>query len=690
MKALHNYTTAQCQNVEAKWQLPLILVFSAMLLCLTGCKKEKSGDLNKTEKEVMAIAGVANASLLNLPYCIEDAEGMFTADSILKATILGNKLNGYPYSVSAMQLAAQQVLGTSAGVGVNGWYMRFKPQTSEQLKALEDNDIDLFDYPLDYELVQEGDYYDDGSTPPETIPWLYAVVPVNFVTPAGITSQLLQQIHIPNDYRVEQKAFQNTGNYVDNADCSGTLRPTGPNSPVPPCPDPCNSLCPDYDPVVCTNGGGGGTIPAARIPSGAITVTDDIFNMPAPVRKARVVAKRFLKVERTFTNNLGQYQFTKSFRNKVKLLVKFKNGDANIRAIRGLRVWKILFPVQINMGTYRGSINNIQHNIPVNTDAHSRGARCWAAATAHNNLQEYKDYAAAQSIGLPPQNLKILLVNYNFVTASTPLYAQRVDATLTETYVKSLILGFSPWPWAGFANTIIALLKAQVDMVAGYNSNGTTLNSAAMADRIYHELTHAAHYNKVGNSWYSQFVEGEFNESALSFLTPGTTKPYGAADGYRAGYIGLGESWAYYIEHVFTNQKYSSVNITTFEQGFAYNNGNIFTVTNNIINQPAVATTGLNAHLNLLEDFSPLRTNDPFRWIPQGLFYDLVDNRNDNIQNPQRVPLVDNVSGYSNQQFFDALDNNITTIPQYKTRLLTNNNNNQAAGVNNIFTFYGY
>lgn len=49
-------------------------------------------------------------------------------------------------------------------------------------------------------------------------------------------------------------------------------------------------------------------------------------------------------------------------------------------------------------------------------------------------------------------------------------------------------------------------------------------------------------------------------------------------------------------------------------------------------------------HLNLLEDFSPYRLPDPFRWIPQGLFYDLRDAQNENS------PVVDQVSGYTNLQ----------------------------------------
>ena len=84
--------------------------------------------------------------------------------------------------------------------------------------------------------------------------------------------------------------------------------------------------------------------------------------------------------------------------------------------------------------------------------------------------------------------------------------------------------------------------------------------------------------------------------------------------------------------------------------------------------------------------------NDPFWWIPQGLYYDLIDNRNDLTVDPLnvRVPLDDSVIGYTNSQFFNALDADIDNLPAYRVRLLNENANNQAAGVNTIFTFYGY
>ena len=94
--------------------------------------------------------------------------------------------------------------------------------------------------------------------------------------------------------------------------------------------------------------------------------------------------------------------------------------------------------------------------------------------------------------------------------------------------------------------------------------------------------------------------------------------------------------------------------------------------------------SGLNAHINALEDFDPIRTIYPFRWIPSGLYYDLIDTRN------EAVPVVDNVSGYTNQQIFSALQSDVTSITQFRNQLLQNSGNNQQSQVNTLFTSYGY
>jgi len=58
-------------------------------------------------------------------------------------------------------------------------------------------------------------------------------------------------------------------------------------------------------------------------------------------------------------------------------------------------------------------------------------------------------------------------------------------------------------------------------------------------------------------------------------------------------------------------------------------------------------------------------------------------------------PVVDNVSGFTIQQLFNALQNDITTVPQYKARLLLQNPNppgnpNLSTQITNLFAQYHY
>ncbi len=99
---------------------------------------------------------------------------------------------------------------------------------------------------------------------------------------------------------------------------------------------------------------------------------------------------------------------------------------------------------------------------------------------------------------------------------------------------------------------------------------------------------------------------------------------------------------------------------------------------------------GLSSNLNLLEDFSPSRNNDPFSWIPQGLYYDMIDNRNDRTVTGNIIYPDDNVFNYSNQQFFNAFTSNTSTVEAYRENLISLNLNNQTANVRSLFSFYKY
>jgi hypothetical protein len=150
-------------------------------------------------------------------------------------------------------------------------------------------------------------------------------------------------------------------------------------------------------------------------------------------------------------------------------------------------------------------------------------------------------------------------------------------------------------------------------------------------------------------------------------------QPYGLGDdGTISDIISVGESWAEHVAQVFCDIQYSTVASTKRTRIRDYFN-----------NDPVI---GLSSHLNAIEDFQPgiPQNINPFRWIPEGLYYDLFDIRN------EAIPVVDQVSGYSNQQLFQSLGPNVKSMPQYRIRLLLDNGNNQATQVIALFSEYNY
>lgn len=202
----------------------------------------------------------------------------------------------------------------------------------------------------------------------------------------------------------------------------------------------------------------------------------------------------------------------------MTLFIKFKNSNAIIKGLRGARLWQILNPVKINLGRFRGDLNNIFINVDDNNEVRSRGARHWAAATTHNAVQEYLlDRAPVEGIGLPPNKLRVLVVPGNGA-GSAPMFAKRLISNLPEYFMRQFILIRSAVYPLTYINGLATVLASRVDVTIGYNGgNNVTSGNNAMADLCYHEFTHAAHYNKVGNTAYGNFVQAEINEMIANF-----------------------------------------------------------------------------------------------------------------------------------------------------------------------------
>jgi len=95
---------------------------------------------------------------------------------------------------------------------------------------------------------------------------------------------------------------------------------------------------------------------------------------------------------------------------------------------------------------------------------------------------------------------------------------------------------------------------------------------------------------------------------------------------------------------------------------------------------------GKSSYWEALENFDPNWMLNLSRWMPLGVLHDLMDDRVES--NGESVN--ENVSGYTQQKFFNALQSDVISIPVYKDRLLQQNNNNQQSAVDILFQSYGY
>ena len=129
----------------------------------------------------------------NFPKEQEETDGMM---------LYGQKLEN-PYSIVNMEKAYADLIKTRAAgdfkIETTDLYVRFLPKDSVELLELQkDTLLDLFDYPLDYDIEVEGTYYHDPSIPEGQITWLYTTVKPDYKFPA-IQYEILEKCFIPNE-----------------------------------------------------------------------------------------------------------------------------------------------------------------------------------------------------------------------------------------------------------------------------------------------------------------------------------------------------------------------------------------------------------------------------------------------------------------------------------------------------------
>ena len=621
----------------------------AFAFVFASCSKEKK-DVIIPEKDNNRIASNERSP----DYCVEKIDIDANSAEESTPTVLGTPLIGQPFSVANMKQASINLYGHSIGITVTHKYVRFKPANDEQLQLLaESEDLDVFDYPLDSDVLIEGDYYPQPGIGENDYPWLYAVVPVVFNYP-NVSYEVLQELHLPIDLGLEAEALRITGN-LTNDNC-GISRIEGPL--VEPC-----------DPVTGIGCGGGNPGPVTvpnKVPAGYIKVQDTELGEDQPVPNVAIVARRWFKVDRTKTDKTGYFYCTKSFRNKVNILVKFTGSNVTVKAVKGLRFWQLWFPLKTSIGKYSGRLNNLSYTFTDDGQAKTNRHKLWVAGTAVASFADFNKLVWQESIGEAPTGLHILLTTFG-QGGSAPMNRHRNNVgAIPREFVNYFVAN----PGVSFVGQLVnylynTKLVAATDVTISYAIPG--LPSSRLRAGIYHELAHASHFAKVGQAWWNSFIYSTASEIGRNIGKP--TSPYGdGKQGEVSDYIGLAESWAGYVGEYLTARQYGRQAVWAQVQGVTY-----------VHDSP---TFGLSAGFNALENFNPRYAEDQFRWVSTGVYFDLLDYLNES------VPVRDNVQGYTNSNFYNALTADVRSITAFRDKLLQNSGNWQQAEVVNLFNQY--
>ena len=385
-------------------------------------------------------------------------------------TKLGKKLEN-PYSIPTMNKAYKTVKAKFTSLPIitikaNYRYVRFLPKDRTEfdlLFSLENEDFILFDYPLDYEITEYGDYYHDPSISVDKPTWLYTVVPINYTKPIAIKDiqyQVLDNIYIPpiededsnlgkkspnsipTEYLdiLEEEALEMTGN-LELADKSvGAKRRS------------------KYH------------------PSGRLTIKTHNGRIEGvPNVQARV--RRWFKTSFGTTDSSGNFSVYKRYRRRVNFGVIYKNSNARILA----------GPLDYNWILYGGAFLNGPKDYSWNRNS-TRGQSSYEWGGIMLAVHDYHTrWARTYGITPPPKNLRIAA--YTIKGGFAPMYNR-----------------------AGVVNIPCSLFPVPLKILSDIYLDEERSDFKKLYGTVTHELAHAAHWNRA-RTW-----QHLFNETCLSIL----------------------------------------------------------------------------------------------------------------------------------------------------------------------------
>lgn len=440
-------------------------------------------------------------------------DGVSSADLVgHEEIILGEKLED-PYSVKNITKALASLYPTKAGyldLRPTNVYVRFLPENDGQYKALVAAGLELIDHPVDYAILQEGDYYHDPDIDDDDITWQYTVVPSGTKFPEGIRYEILDDCYIPDeestkgpdgiDWKaVEKEAFRITGN---------------------------ESLY-----LLETKG-------AKVHPEGRITIEDDRANggKPFGVAGVKVLCNSFVKFSSAYTDRDGYYSIPQSYSSKLRYRLVFKNK-------KGFAIGFNLVLVPASMSTLgRGTPEGVSYNVTKDSES-----KLFRRCVVNNAAYDYFERCSENDMDImtPPSNLRIWIFKGMKFSSSVMMHH---GAFLSDSLVQDFLGQYAP---------LVQLFLP--DITIGTKGAG---DYASLYALTVHEMAHASHFSKVGTDYWNHIIRYMIK----SFVSSGDVD-YGDGNESDAGYCEIGEMWAYFMEAMMFQERYGG-NIPNFGTSF--------------------------------------------------------------------------------------------------------------------------
>lgn len=266
--------------------------YALLLLLFTSCN---DGDELKMTMD--------SAETLNI-----EPEGMM---------MLGEKLNN-PYSVSNMILAYKALMPQTRSdincdeISATHRYVKFIPKTEEELSLLKtDSTLTLFQYPLDYEIIQYGSYRDPNIPDSQPTP-LYCSVPIDKELPAGVEAEILENLFIPDESETETKAGVGFSESFVDALVEKSFELTGNIDDITPCTRAKKSKW---------------------VPQGSVCYFDTEKHVELPIEGLQIRCRRWFTTYTAYTNSDGSFKCKSSetFKNPANYSIVYERYDFEIR-----------------------------------------------------------------------------------------------------------------------------------------------------------------------------------------------------------------------------------------------------------------------------------------------------------------------------------------------------------------------